>query len=676
MTRALASAGALLLIASLAAAAPAPPQPTLAPPPAPASAARPPWPADAAAPATAAAAQPAHAADGSSAQAAAAAIARPSLVAARPPAPRGDAAALAPLMERLRPAPGAAPTGAAPVLRTTWTASGALGYLGAPAGQEFGPGPTSPGGPDAGAAAVDFMRANAALFGIHSPAVDFEALRVKDRGGRVFVIVRETYARIPMFGAEATVQMGADNGVQSVVSDLITDTSILDAGGVPLTPVIGAAQAMGLMQGLAVQRGAPATSVVGPPVLMLFDPATLETTGPPMLVWYAEVEAGDLADLHAQWMLDAQTGVLAQEFVTAETALNRTIYDANGDTLNAPIVRRTEGQSASGIGDVDLAYDIMGETYAYYQTHFGRDGVDGLGLPIIAVARICSRGVNAQCPWPNAQWLNNAKQFQFGAGFVIDDATAHEFTHGVTQFESGLVYSKASGAINESLSDVFGEFLDFVDPRGNDAANVRWQIGEDLSIGYLRSMSNPTLKGHPDRLGSPNYYNGNGDNGGVHTNSGVNNKLCYLLTDGDTFNGQSIRGLGQTMVERLYYEAQTNLLNSTSGWTQLYNALVQAAVNLGWNDADQSDLYNACVAVEIAAPGSAFYVDQGSICPFEAGLPSCVFLTGSYRTVSLGQSRVPAGSTLVVRAGTYLESPPLAKPLTLQADGGVVTIHP
>ena len=132
---------------------------------------------------------------------------------------------------------------------------------------------------------------------------------------------------------------------------------------------------------------------------------------------------------------------------------------------------------------------------------------------------------------------------------------------------------------------------------------MRWDIGEDL-VGRLRSMSDPPATGNPDRLGSPRYQSpsNTADNGGVHNNSGVNNKLCYLLTDGETFNGQTVRGLGLNQVEPLYYEVQANLLTSGAGWTELFDALQQAAVNLSWNTADRNNLYRACVAVEIAAP--------------------------------------------------------------------------
>ena len=39
------------------------------------------------------------------------------------------------------------------------------------------------------------------------------------------------------------------------------------------------------------------------------------------------------------------------------------------------------------------------------------------------------------------------------------DVIGHELTHGVTEHEAGLVYQGQSGALNESISDVFGSLV-------------------------------------------------------------------------------------------------------------------------------------------------------------------------------------------------------------------------
>ena len=60
--------------------------------------------------------------------------------------------------------------------------------------------------------------------------------------------------------------------------------------------------------------------------------------------------------------------------------------------------------------------------------------------------------------------------------------------------------------------------------------------------------------------------------GGVHTNSGIGNKAAYLMTDGDTFNGQTVAALGISKVSAVFYEAQTNLLTSASDYADLHRS--------------------------------------------------------------------------------------------------------
>ena len=72
-------------------------------------------------------------------------------------------------------------------------------------------------------------------------------------------------------------------------------------------------------------------------------------------------------------------------------------------------------------------------------------------------------------------------------------------------------------------------------------------------------MANPPAFGDPDRMHSV-YYTADAqlqDNGGVHTNSGVNNKAAYLIAIGGNFNGKTITGLGNTKAAKIYYEVQT-----------------------------------------------------------------------------------------------------------------------
>ena len=168
----------------------------------------------------------------------------------------------------------------------------------------------------------------------------------------------------------------------------------------------------------------------------------------------------------------------------------------------------------------------------------------------------------------------------------------------------------------------------------------------------------PTIYDDPDRYNSPFYYTGTGDSGGVHTNSGVANKLCYLLTDGGDFNKFSVVGMGiesqdpnDVTAPELLYECQTSLLTESSNYENLYYSLIQAASNLQVSNTQYGQHPKGLSCVEIAVPTSygmvfldrdQYAVDsQAAITLIDADLTGYgqtqVFLTGGsdYETVTL-----------------------------------------
>jgi hypothetical protein len=239
-------------------------------------------------------------------------------------------------------------------------------------------------------------------------------------------------------------------------------------------------------------------------------------------------------------------------------------------------------------------------------------------MTLRSTTRYCPPG--EPCPYPNAYW--NGQQMVYGQGYAsADDVVGHELTHGVTDYTSRLFYYYQSGAINESLSDVFGEYVDLTNGAGTDTAGTRWQIGEDLPGGAGRDMEDPPSFGDPDRMTSPNYTADptEQDGGGVHTNSGVNNKAAFLITDGGSFNGRTVTGLGITKAARIYYEVAANLLTSASDYADLYDALPQACVNLvgtgGITSADCAEVTVAVEAVEMNLMAPAAQNPEAPVCP-------------------------------------------------------------
>ncbi|MCL2899704.1 M4 family metallopeptidase [Brenneria tiliae] len=218
--------------------------------------------------------------------------------------------------------------------------------------------------------------------------------------------------------------------------------------------------------------------------------------------------------------------------------VHREIHDAeNQQQLPGKLVR-AEGQDGNGDIAADEAYDYLGVTYDFFWRTFQRNSLDNQGLTL-------SGTVHYGQDYQNAFW--NGQQMVFGDGdgkifnrFTIAiDIVAHELTHGVIENEADLIYFRQSGALNESLSDVFGSMVKQFH-LGQTAEQADWTIGAELlAEGIhgtgLRSMSNPgtayddlLLGTDPQPSHMDNYINTREDNGGVHLNSGIPNRAFYL----------------------------------------------------------------------------------------------------------------------------------------------------
>ena len=131
-------------------------------------------------------------------------------------------------------------------------------------------------------------------------------------------------------------------------------------------------------------------------------------------------------------------------------------------------------------------------------------------------------------------------------------------------------------------------------------------------------MSNPPAYNDPDKMTSPLYIKDESDNGGTHSNSGVNNKAVFLIVDGGTFNGKTVTALGWEKTGAIYYEANTNLLSSGADYSDLYYALQQACANLigqkGIASGDCAQVKNALDAVEMYAQPIANFNTDAPLC--------------------------------------------------------------
>jgi Zn-dependent metalloprotease len=217
---------------------------------------------------------------------------------------------------------------------------------------------------------------------------------------------------------------------------------------------------------------------------------------------------------------------------------HRTIFDAR-DTETLPGTRvRGEGEPATPDDSVTEAYDGLGSTHELYRKAYLRASIDNHNLPLDAT-------VHYGKDYDNAFWNGSQMVFGDGDGTVFESFTAslsvigHELTHGVTQYTANLDYEGQSGALNESISDVFGVLVEQYSRR-EDVTAASWLIGEGLFTPQvhgkaLRSLKAPGTAYDDDVLGKDpqpatmsGYVQTTDDSGGVHLNSGIPNHAFYL----------------------------------------------------------------------------------------------------------------------------------------------------
>lgn len=435
-----------------------------------------------------------------------------------------------------------------------------------------------------------------------------------------YVRFQQVYRTIPIMAGELNVHINQQRNVTSVNGEILPNIRI------STTPTIDSDNASTIARNyIAKQYGIAADTLsVAKSTLWIYNPQLLGGPGTQIttLNWRTEVRGQRGADpIRELVLVNANNGIVTLHFNQIAYALNQRVcngngvmdsdYDANNNCSTDAKASRLNSATPSYIADVDLAWEYTKATYDYFFQVLGRDSIDNRGMRLISLVNYCPK--DEVCPYENAYW--NGTQMTYGAGFAAaDDVVGHELTHGVTERTAALFYYFQSGAISESMSDVFGELIDqSFGGSSNDDPSVKWQLGEDLPIGAFRSMSVPGEFQQPDSMTDTTYYvnfttpeqpsyGGSNDQGGVHTNSGVNNKAAYLMTDGATFNGYTITGIGITKVAKLYYRVLTTYLTSGSDYYDLGVALNTACsdlVNLGiasMSSADCGQVANAVTA--------------------------------------------------------------------------------
>ena len=304
----------------------------------------------------------------------------------------------------------------------------------------------------------------------------------------------------------------------------------------------------------------------------------------------------------------------AAAFRVASGGKERIVYDAkNGSNLPGTIARK-EGEAASADVAVNEAYDGSGTTYDLFNDVYKRNSIDANGMRLDST-------VHYRTGYDNAFW--DGEQMVYGDGdenlpveerlfnrFTIAlDVIGHELTHGVTQFEAKLMYSQQPGALNESMSDVFGSLVRQYQ-LAQTAAEADWIIGKGLltanvnGVG-IRSMKapgtaydDPVLGKDPQPAHMKDYVNTISDNGGVHINSGIPNHAFYVTAI--ELGGHAWEKAGQ-----IWYVTLKDKLTTNSKFQDCANLTYQAAGDLyGAGGLEQQAVQKGWAAVGLTVGGT------------------------------------------------------------------------
>lgn len=256
------------------------------------------------------------------------------------------------------------------------------------------------------------------------------------------------------------------------------------------------------------------------------------------------------------------------------------VYDARqGQNLPGEEMMDTGNSTDDAVKE---AYGGASATYDMYLDVYERNSIDDRGMCLIST-------VHFEENYNNAFWDGRQMVYGDGDGEIFQrftksiDVIGHELTHGVTEYEAGLVYSDQPGALNESWSDVFGSI---VKQRvlNNKAGEADWLIGEGLFTSQvngkaLRSMkepgtayNDPVLGKDPQPAHMKDYVRlpRSEDNGGVHINSGIPNR-AFCVT------AMEIGGYSWEKAGRIWYIALRDRLRYNSSFQDAANKTYQVA---------------------------------------------------------------------------------------------------
>lgn len=531
---------------------------------------------------------------------------------------------LAALPPGVSPAPamnGPSPAVASPALEAVESVHGTPAFLRGALG--------CPGGADPALGARRFLDANRALLRLQNPDNDFALKTVSTDGlGLSHVKFGHTWRGIPVWPEEVIVHLNPQGFVYCFNGDfreIALDTAV---------PAVSASAAAATAE---TAHPCPA-GVRSAASLVVY--AFLTDT--PRLAWEVELTPARLHPYRFRVFVDAHTGAILNSvnevpsgYATTSTGvlihnsqsvtlntwhdddgytylvdaskpmfpgtldpatLRGTLaaFDGSGGVAGAAVIRDPNGDNIFNdsiqVAAGGTAAYHMSRTWDYFRNTHNWNSADNAGGPILMMVNNVADPDNATCADPNHFYFGSGGTSFYNLAAAVD-VVAHEFTHGVTQSSCNLVYQYQPGALNESMSDVFGSALD------NNWLLAETVIRPETGAAALRNMADPH-NGHAP--GSPfwqpahmsEYVSTTSDYGGVHLNNGIPNKAYYLAAT----------AIGRAKAERIYFRALVHYFTQSTDFKGGRAGLEQAAVDLHGNgSAEHQAIQSAFDAVGITA---------------------------------------------------------------------------
>ncbi len=565
--------------------------------------------------------------------------------------------------------------------------------------------------------AMAFIQANRHLFRLQDPLAELDIEEsFQDMEGKFHVRYQQMYQGIPVWGQELTVHLD-ENGEIYAINARYSPTPTLE-----LRRNVPAQQAIDIAtRDLNTRTPVEDLSPMVKDILSYSGPVAKQyiwigQDGSEHLVWHVQIRP----NLRDNWyyFIDAETGEIVEKYnatafegpVTATaqdlSGTTRTInvYDKDGtyymidasrpiwqanqpDVLNKPqgalwtiSANNTDLDKNAKLTHVTSpnnqwtdpvavsAHYHTGVVFDYYFNTHGRKAIDNKGSTVISVIHVTYKGQGMD----NAFWNgvvtaygDGLRDFTQLAGAL--DVVAHEMTHGVIDHTVKLEYKFQSGALNESLCDVFAVMVDRDD----------WLLGEDVvkrssfPSGALRNMEDPYNGGNnvndpgwqPKHMNEFFDLNIDQDNGGVHINSGIPNRACYLMA----------KSIGRDKTEKIYYRVlDKRYLNKQANFVDMRLAAIRAAEELYGKGSNEVN------AVKAAFDGVGITGNTGTKPP--ADIPpsqgsewiAVVNAEDGDNSLYLARPKIQEQTKDIVQITTMQIYTNTANPLSISDDGSVV----